>query len=82
MSCVVSLNLVVIIVLVYFISAASSEMSYADVANPLPVESKSESPHSASPSMSRRERIPFFSGIPSVDVIKGVLHLYKPKLVL
>ena len=35
-----------------------------------------------SPAQSRKEQLPFFSGIPSVEVIKGLLHLYKPKLVI
>ena len=26
------------------------------------------------------ERLPFFSGIPSVEVVKGLLHLYKPTM--
>lgn len=30
---------------------------------------------------SKKEQLPFFSGIPSVEVVKGLLHLYKPKLV-
>lgn len=30
---------------------------------------------------SRKDRLPFFSGIPSVEVVKGLLHLYKPRLV-
>ena len=38
--------------------------------------SLADSPHSQN---SLLDKIPFFSGIPSVEVTRGVLHLYKVK---
>lgn len=42
---------------------------------------KGDSSPSLSSTHSKKEQLPFFSGIPSVEVVKGLLHLYKPKLV-
>ena len=42
---------------------------------------KGDSSPSLSSTHSKKEQLPFFSGIPSVEVIKGLLHLYKPKSV-
>ena len=42
---------------------------------------KGSSSPSLSSTHSKKEQLPFFSGIPSVEVVKGLLHLYKPKSV-
>ena len=42
---------------------------------------KDDSSSTLSSTQSMKEQLPFFSGIPSVEVVKGLLHLYKPKLV-
>ena len=42
---------------------------------------KGDSSPSLSSTHSRKEQLPFFSGIPSVEVVKGLLHLYKPQSV-
>lgn len=42
---------------------------------------KGDSSPSLSSTHSKKEQLPFFSGIPSVEVVKGLLHLYKSKSV-
>ena len=62
----------------------SDELSRAEHSDATNIGSgvvKGDSSPSLSSAHSKKEQLPFFSGIPSVEVVKGLLHLYKPKLV-